>query len=177
MENIAKKKPKNVEVNNKSKARFAQTKTTAEAQAIIIRNDNSQRPNSMDSSLPTLSNNDNIFHCSSSITLQEPMGQSFSSQSTVYVLHELHNVSASTLGRCYCFINSLYAGGYCSQCNIPICYSCWPKESFDIYYCTNCYFSNWAVYIRNFTLFYYISITTCIYLFVKFSHGHSILLL
>ena len=64
IENITKKKIKNGEVNNKSKARSAQTKTTAKAKDTIMRTDNSQRPNSMDSSLPTISNDDNIFHCS-----------------------------------------------------------------------------------------------------------------
>ena len=142
IENIAKKKIKNGKVNNKSKARSAQTKTTAKATDMIMRTDNSQRSDSLDSSLPTISNDDNIFHCSSSITLQEPMDQSFSSQPTAYILHELQNASAFTCGRCYCSVNLLYTGGYCSQCNIPICYFCWPKESFSIYYCTNCCFPN-----------------------------------
>ena len=102
---------------------------------MIISTDNSQRPFSMDSSLPTVSNNDNIFHCSSSIILQEPMDQSFSSQPTAYVLHELQNASPSTCRCCYCSINLLYVGGYCSQCNILVCNSYWPKESFSIYYC------------------------------------------
>ena len=140
MENTAKQK--NGEVNNKSKASSAQTKTTAKAKDMIVRTDKSQRTDSMNSSLPTTSNDDNIFHCSSSIILHEPMDQSFSSQPTAYVLHELQNASASTCGRCYRSIHLLYAGGYCSQCNIPICYSCWPKESFSIYYCTNCCFPN-----------------------------------
>ena len=109
---------------------------------MIIRTDNSQRPDSMDSSLPTISNDDNIFHCSSSITLHESMDQSFSSQSIAYVLRELQNASASACGHCYCSMNLLYTDGYYSQCNITICYSCWPKESFSIYYCTNCCFPN-----------------------------------
>ena len=84
---MQRKKIKNGEVNNKSEARSAQTKTTAKAKDMIMRTDNSQRPDSMDSSLPTISNDDNIFHCSSPISLQEPMDQSFSSQPTAYVLH------------------------------------------------------------------------------------------
>ena len=136
IENIAKKKIKNGEVNNKSKARSAQTKTTAKAKDMIMRTDNSQRPDSMDSSLATVNNDDNIFHCPSSITLQEPIDQSFSSQPTAYVPHELQNASASTCSRCYCSVDLLYTGGYCSQYNISSCYSCRPKKSFSIYYCT-----------------------------------------
>ena len=105
---MAKKKIKNGEIHNKSKAGSAQTKTTAKAKDMIIRTDNSQRPDSMDSSLLTISNDDNIFHCPSSITLQEPMGQSFYSQPTKCVVYELQNASTSTCGRYYCSINLLY---------------------------------------------------------------------
>ena len=125
-------KARSAQTKTTAKARSAQTKTTAKAKDMIMRTDNSQRPDSMDSSLPTISNDDNIFHCSSSITLQEPMDQSFSSQPTAYVLHELQNASASRCGRCYCSVNLLDTGGFRSQCNIPVCYSCWPKENFSI---------------------------------------------
>ena len=175
VENIAKKKIKNGEVNNKSKARSAQTKTTANSKDMIMRTDNSQRPDPMDSSVPTISNDDNIFHCSSSISLQEPMDQSFASQPTAYVLHELRNASASTCGRCYCSVNLLYTGGYCSQCNIPICNRCWPKECFNIYYCTICSFPNDEIlYSKLYIILLHIH--NSIYLFTKFSHDHPILL-
>jgi hypothetical protein len=82
----------------------------------------------------------NIHHLSP-LTSSSYATQAFPAQTSSYVLQQLQNASSSNAtgcGSCYQSINSLYLGGYCTQCSVPICWSCWSNVHYNIYYCNSC---------------------------------------
>ncbi|CAF0793827.1 unnamed protein product [Rotaria sordida] len=94
---------------------------------------NSQMISSMnDSSSQRCHYDYNVLDSSLSTGLQNPTCHLLFSNSTSHVLRPLQNVSTSICGNCHQYINILYVGGYCSQCNVPICWSCWSSENLHL---------------------------------------------
>ena len=81
----------------------------------------------------------------------DPSSEVFHDQSSSYVLQQLQNVRPSTFpacGRCYQQINMFYVGGYCTQCGVSICWSCWSTQPYSFIHCNNCYSYNCTQYVQ-----------------------------
>ena len=74
----------------------------------------------------------------SSVDFQSTTDTLLRSEQTSYVLQPLQNASTSICGSCQQCIDMTYLGGYCAECNIPICWSCWSSETLPYYRCLTC---------------------------------------
>ena len=74
----------------------------------------------------------------SSVDFQSTTDTLLCSEQTSYVLQPLQNASTSICGSCQQCIDMTYLGGYCAECNIPICRACWSSETLPYYRCLTC---------------------------------------
>lgn len=87
------------------------------------------------------------YVASSSIDLSDNADHIVSSPSDSYTIQPLQNISSlssSACGTCYLQTTLFNIAGYCTNCGIPICWSCWSSDTSYIYCCSNCRLLNCA---------------------------------
>ena len=143
---LMKKKSTDNVSNVMPKANSKKRKTSSNTATIRFDPDTSQTLLSMNESSSGLYHyHPNITNMSSSFDLPNTESQVFHCQSDSYVLQELQNIPISasgTCGRCRYQMDVVCLGGYCMQCNVPICWQCWSEQNCNLNYCNSYRFLN-----------------------------------